>query len=146
MIVIQLARMSGFSPIITVASKRHEPLLKSLGATHVIDRHIPLLDLPRQVKEIAKQPLKYVYDAVSEPETQNIAYDILAPGGHLTIVVTDAVEKTKRTLDKHVSMVFANVQDPTIRDLAVGLYKALPALLESGEIKVCFGSFHIAST
>ncbi|HEV7737525.1 MAG TPA: hypothetical protein VGO47_09170, partial [Chlamydiales bacterium] len=35
---IQLAKLSGFSPIATTASTHHTDYLKSLGATHVIDR------------------------------------------------------------------------------------------------------------
>jgi NADPH:quinone reductase-like Zn-dependent oxidoreductase len=35
---IQLAKLSGFSPIITTSSKKHTDFLKSLGATHVVDR------------------------------------------------------------------------------------------------------------
>ena len=36
-IVIQLARLSGFSPIIVTASLSNEEYLKGLGATHVIN-------------------------------------------------------------------------------------------------------------
>ncbi|KAJ7925123.1 chaperonin 10-like protein [Mycena leptocephala] len=37
---LQLARLSGFSTIITTASLKHESFLKSLGATHVIEESI----------------------------------------------------------------------------------------------------------
>ena len=37
---IQLARIAGFSPIITTASAQHAEYLKSLGATHVFDRNV----------------------------------------------------------------------------------------------------------
>ncbi|CCO30218.1 Protein TOXD [Rhizoctonia solani AG-1 IB] len=35
---VQLARIAGFSPIVTTASVKHEDFLKSLGATHIFDR------------------------------------------------------------------------------------------------------------
>ena len=38
---IQFARLSGFSTIIATASPQNTTLLKSLGATHVIDRKLP---------------------------------------------------------------------------------------------------------
>ncbi|KAG6811821.1 hypothetical protein H0H92_005680 [Tricholoma furcatifolium] len=38
--VLQLAKLSGFSPIVTTASLSNAKYLKSLGATHVIDRTI----------------------------------------------------------------------------------------------------------
>lgn len=45
--VIQFAKLSGFSPIITTASPRHIAHLQALGATHVIDRtHHPPRFLP----------------------------------------------------------------------------------------------------
>ena len=54
--MIQFAKLSGFSPIITTASKHNETYLKSLGATHVIDRSIPLSELPQAVKAITDKP------------------------------------------------------------------------------------------
>ena len=37
---IQLAKLSGFSPIIVTASLHHAEHLEALGATHVIDRNV----------------------------------------------------------------------------------------------------------
>ena len=52
--VIQLAKLSGFSPIITTASLKNTDFLKSLGATHVIDRNA---DLPSSVKAITSDSI-----------------------------------------------------------------------------------------
>ena len=43
--VIQLAKLSGFSPIITTSSLAHADYLKSLGATYVLDRNAPLTSI-----------------------------------------------------------------------------------------------------
>ena len=40
-LAIQLAKLSGVSPIIITASLKSAELLKSYGATHVLDRSLP---------------------------------------------------------------------------------------------------------
>lgn len=79
--VIQLARVSGFSPIIAIASRIHEEYLKSLGATHVINRHGERDDLKKAITGTTTAPIEIAYDAVSFPETQQVAFEILAPNG-----------------------------------------------------------------
>ena len=90
---IQLAKYSGFSPIITTASLKHEEKLKSLGATHVFDRNLSAEALADEVKKITDKPLLFVYDTVSSPETQHIGYTILSPGGRIELVLGPFVEK-----------------------------------------------------
>ena len=130
---MQLAKLSGFSPIITTASKHNEALVKSLGATHVIDRNTPLA---LGIKAITNDPIKIVYDAISETDTQNASYDVLAPGGKLILVLPLQVEQTKLTEDKELVDVYGTGHDPAQRAVGVSLYKNLTKLLESGEIKV----------
>ncbi|EKM58627.1 uncharacterized protein PHACADRAFT_207436 [Phanerochaete carnosa HHB-10118-sp] len=132
---IQFAKLSGFSPIITIGSLRNEAYLKSLGVTHVIDRAAPLSALPAAVKAITSKPVKVAYDAISELETQNAAYDVLAPGGKLIIVLTGAVGKDKITSEKEISNVHAWVHTPDQREVSKILYANLTGLLESGAIK-----------
>ncbi len=132
-IVIQFAKLSGFNPIITTASPRNADLLKSLGATHVIDRSAPLAPA---VKAITSEPLKYIHDAVSSKETQEAAYDILAPGGTLILVLPFAVDEAKIDHSKNAVFTFATAHDPGQKALGVSLYKNLSSLLESGDIKV----------
>jgi NADPH:quinone reductase len=60
---LQLARLAGFGKIIAVASANSTGILKSLGATHVIDRHLEETDISRQIQEIAgSDGVKYVYN------------------------------------------------------------------------------------
>lgn len=133
---IQFARLSGFSPIITIASRRNELRLKSRGATHVIDRSVPLSRLQRTIKEITDKPLEIIYDAIADPSTQNAAYGALASGGKLILTLDAAIEKEKLTEDKTIVNVFGNVHVPTQREVGVGLYRNLTALLEAGDLKV----------
>ena len=134
--VIQFAKLSGFSPIITTASKTNEEYLKSLGATHIIDRSVPLSELQQAVKGITSKPVTTAYDAISLVDTQNAAYDVLAPGGKLLVVLDEAIEKSKVTTDKTVAHVFGNAQPEDQRELGKSLYAKLTALLASGDIKV----------
>ena len=133
---IQLAKLSGFSPIITTASKHNEAYLKSLGATHVIDRSAPLDQLPAAVEAITNKPVKTAYDAIAKPDIQNVVYDILAPGGGVVFVLEVAVDKSKITADKKIVHVIGNVHVPEHRELGKSLYSKLTGLLEADEIKV----------
>ncbi|KAI0737417.1 hypothetical protein C8Q80DRAFT_1115124, partial [Daedaleopsis nitida] len=85
---IQMAKLQVFSPIVTTSSPKHAVYLKSIGATHILDRSLPpdvvLAELP---KITGGKPLVYAYDAIAEDTTQNLAYDVLGPGGSL--IVTD---------------------------------------------------------
>ncbi|KAI0692524.1 GroES-like protein [Cytidiella melzeri] len=130
--VLQLAKLSGFSPIITTASSHNASFVKSLGATHVIDRNTPLVSA---VKAITSDPIKVVYDAISEKATQDEAYEVLAPGGSFILVLPFAIEESKVDNTKEVVQVFGSVHDPNQRATGVSLYKSLTGLLESGEVK-----------
>jgi NADPH:quinone reductase-like Zn-dependent oxidoreductase len=131
--VLQLAKLSGFSPIITTASSHNASYVKSLGATHVIDRTTPLASA---MASITSEPVGIVYDAISEEDTQSIAYDVLAPGGALIIVSPLTVKEEKIEKSKHVALVLGTVHDPNQRALGVSMYQNLTVLLESGEVKV----------
>ncbi|KZT16714.1 GroES-like protein, partial [Neolentinus lepideus HHB14362 ss-1] len=76
--VIQFAKLSGFSPIITTASPSSEALLKSLGATHVVNRKLPPADIKFAISSFITSPLELIYDAISISDTQQVAYDLLA--------------------------------------------------------------------
>ena len=137
--MIQFAKLSGFSPIITTASKHNEALLKSLGATHIIDRSTPLSDLAAAIKSITSKPLKIAYDAISTGETQNAAYDALAPGGKLETVLPVAVDKAKITPKKQVQQVSGSPYAPQHKEIGKSLYASVTSLLEAGDIKVRLG-------
>ncbi|KZT28343.1 medium-chain dehydrogenase/reductase like protein [Neolentinus lepideus HHB14362 ss-1] len=132
--VIQLARLSGFFPIISTASLHNEDLLKSLGATHVIDRKLPFEGFQVALTSLLTSPLEIVYDAISVPDTQQAGYDLLAPGG--TLAVTLAITaKIDLQANKRVFQVFGNVYEPTTRKISVDLFGSLEGLLATGDIK-----------
>lgn len=70
------------------ASKTKEAYLKSIGATHVVNLHAYLSELPAIVKEMAGESVKIIYDVVPHAETENAAYGVLAPSGKMIIFPT----------------------------------------------------------
>ena len=109
--------------------------MKSLGATHFIDRKA---DVPAEVKKIVgDQPIHVVYDAVSFKSTQAQSLDIIETGGQVISVLGVLVDK-KEYPNKNIVTVFGNVHVPNVRALGVSLYSKLTELLASGTIKVCF--------
>ncbi|KAG2149023.1 chaperonin 10-like protein [Suillus bovinus] len=91
--VIQLAKLSGFSPIITTASLKHTEHLKSLGANHVIDRYLPLPALKQAVMKITGSRIHIMYDSISTAETQEAGWSLLAPGGKLVVTQPSLINK-----------------------------------------------------
>jgi NADPH:quinone reductase-like Zn-dependent oxidoreductase len=61
---LQLAKLARLGRVITIASKANEAQLKSLGATHVIDRHQSLDEVDKDVRAIVGDDLALVYDCV----------------------------------------------------------------------------------
>ena len=132
---IQLAKLSGFSPIITTASLKHAEFLKSIGATHVIDRSISASALVSEISSITQHvPIKYAVDSISLPDTQQAAYDLLGQGGKLVIFLPLAV---KTTQEKDVISVTGMLRDPPNIELLETFYHDnLERLLKEGTIKV----------
>ncbi|OSX61003.1 hypothetical protein POSPLADRAFT_1034548 [Postia placenta MAD-698-R-SB12] len=133
--VIQVAKLSGFGPIITTASPHNAAYLQGLGATHVLDRALSGDALRAAVKQITSAPIEVVFDAVSGADTQNVGYELLAPDGTMVIVLANAVPEAKQTKDRKIQSVFANVNVPQNRALGRSLYAQLTGLLETGAIK-----------
>ncbi|KAG1883484.1 chaperonin 10-like protein [Suillus subluteus] len=131
---IQLARLSGFSPIITTASKKHEKYLKSLGATHVFLRDLSANELKSLVSDHTSGPIKYVYDAISLPETQQIGWSLLGPKGRLVLTLPASVEE-KEGKERVAIRTFGSPHADENKPLCKGLWATLSEWLEAGTIK-----------
>lgn len=132
--VIQLAKLSRFFHIIVTASLKHEEYLKSLGATHVLDRNLSTSALAGEIGKITAAPIAVVYDSVSLPGTQQTGYDLLAQGGVLALVLERAPE-VKLVEGKDVISAFGFFNQPHSRDLGFKLYASLEQLLAQGTLK-----------
>jgi D-arabinose 1-dehydrogenase-like Zn-dependent alcohol dehydrogenase len=130
--VVQLAKLSGFSPIIATASPANFALVKALGATHVVDRKL-IGSLGAEVAKVTSAPVAHAYDAWSGPETQQALHDLLVPGGRLALVLPPAVAPGD---GKTAFTVLGIVHIPPNRALGVSIFSALERLLAEGAIKV----------
>lgn len=127
--------MSGFNPIITTASLKNKDLLLDLGATHVLNRGLSASAFKEQIRTITNATLTYIFDAVSSKETQQTAYEVLAPGGTLAVVTRKSVKEDEAT-PKKVLMVQGSFHIPENRALGVKFAAALTKWLAEGKIKV----------
>lgn len=143
-LAIQLARLSGFYPIITTASEHNTDLLQSKGATHVFSRNLSLSALETSIKEITKgEFIKIVFDTVSSPETQQLGWDLLGRGGSIITVLDPNMNKKGQDGEKQVVHVFCNVQAPQNRAVGRKLYGKLTEWLEKGIILVCYRDYSV---
>lgn len=73
------------------------------------------------------------------PATQSLAYDLLAPGGTLPLVLIPAIQEEKLSADKKAFQVFGDCNAPAHRAFGTALFASLYDLLDTGEIKVRAG-------
>ena len=79
-------------------------------------------------------PIKYAFDSISLPKTQQIAYDLLAHGGKLAIVLAPAAKTTK---EKDIVPVIGSLRSPSNVELLETFYHDnVERLLKEGAIKV----------
>ena len=138
---IQFARLSGFSPIITIASPKNAVLLESLGATHVIDRNLSGDAFTSAVRDIlASKPLHVVYEGASDAAILRTAFELLEPGGKLIACPNGAQALTPdQHANKQKEVIFPLGTPSYSEDrhrVCVSFYEHLPRLFESGELKV----------
>ncbi|CAL1717316.1 unnamed protein product [Somion occarium] len=131
----QLAKLSGFSPVITTVSPQNYGLAKALGATHVLNRNLSTKELLREVKKITAEPIQYVFNTIGSKPTQETSYGVLAPGGTLIQVVASLLDQDKLVSEKKVLYIGGNFHFPPNRLLGAGLYSRLTDLFESGVLK-----------
>ncbi|KAJ7123603.1 GroES-like protein [Mycena epipterygia] len=131
--VTQIAAYLGFSPIIVTSSLQHSAYLKSLGATHVIDRYAETAPAVEKLKRDLGIEIELIYDTVNTPITQ-AQVDLLSPNG--TLVSAWEVPKEGELQFKDGRRATANYGSSQI-DKVMGrqLYARLEHILEQGIIK-----------
>jgi len=132
-VVLQLAKYSGFSPIITTASLKNADSLRAFGATHVFDRSLSDSVLVGEIAKVVNgKSVKFVYDTVSEKSTQQTALALLHDGGHLALLLPAAVEASKDTV---IIQVYGGYKADTANLLSTLYHDNVYTLLERGIIK-----------
>ncbi|KAJ3994692.1 GroES-like protein [Lentinula boryana] len=129
---IQLFKLLGYSTVIAYASARHADYLKSLGATHVIDRgEVPVGSLAEAAKKIANAPIKIAYNAVGDNDSRAACVDAIVEGGQVVDVNPEAKDPGN---GKKVFSVFGTSHYPPHREFGRILWKTLPKLVQEGTI------------
>ncbi|KDR68605.1 hypothetical protein GALMADRAFT_1037218 [Galerina marginata CBS 339.88] len=133
-LVLQFAKLSGFSPIITTASLKHADVLKPLGATNILDRNLPADSLIAEVNKLTEgKPIKLIFDTVASESTQQVGVDILSSGGKMVLVGAATVKVPE---DKMVNYIVGVASLPHNTELLKTLYHdKISELLEKGIIK-----------
>ncbi|KAI0366159.1 GroES-like protein [Pilatotrama ljubarskyi] len=135
---IQIAKLAGFDPIITTASPRNTELLTSIGATHVVPRSLDPDAILAKLSEItAGEPVELVFDAITDSETVQLAYNATAPGCSLVVVLPSAVlgESKKEDDRKRIAQPAGHAHFPENRACGTEVFKRLTEWLEKGLIK-----------
>ncbi|CAE6520468.1 unnamed protein product [Rhizoctonia solani] len=131
---IQLARITGFSPIVTTASAQHTDFLKSIGATHIFDRDIDA----KTIQSAFPTPVSLVLDAISVGSTQELAYDVLTtpspvPGAHLALVLPLIDSLKEKNGDNKVTVNQIYGSSHTFRDLSVPFWQNVGQWIKDGK-------------
>ncbi|KAJ7460822.1 chaperonin 10-like protein [Mycena latifolia] len=130
---IQIAKYMGFSPIIVTSSLKHTAHLKSMGATHVIDRYAEITPAVEKLKRELTLQIEVVYDAVHTPITQT-EVDLMSPNGTLVSIWELPKEGELHFKDgRRATANFGNVQ--MYKDLGKQMYARMESFLEKGIIK-----------
>jgi NADPH:quinone reductase-like Zn-dependent oxidoreductase len=131
---IQLARLSGFYPIITTASPNNEDLVREYGATHFFDRNLSGKQLKAAIRKVTDSPIKIVYDAVSLPETQSVAWGLLANNGTLVLTLAASVKEDEGK-GRKVIQTFGNPHIPQNEELCSSSWAIVEEWLSEGTIQ-----------
>lgn len=135
---LQLAKLSGFNPIITTTSAHNDDYCRAAGATHVIDyRTTPYALIPGVVTEIAKGPVGIIFDPISTYESQRADWEILELNGSLVLTLPPAIDISAESKgNRWVVLTYGAVRDHGHLEFGRAMYAALPGLLANGSIKV----------
>lgn len=140
-----MAKLSGFSPIITTSSSHNEAYCKAAGATHVIDyTKVPYGPLfADAVASITTAPIKVIWDCIAHEDSQLACWSILAPSGTLVEAFPAPTPKIGEDgfVDKDgrkVIGVFGTVYNDAVGGdtrLGKALFAALEGMLRDGDLK-----------
>lgn len=120
----------------TTASAKHTELLKSLGATIVLDRSLSIDELIAATKSAAGgEPIKVVWDVVT---SEDYVYGAVGNGG---IIITHPRRFADKNLEEKnltVHRVYGAFSLPENYEIGVKAFPAFGKWFESGDIKVSF--------
>jgi hypothetical protein len=91
------------------------------------------------ISEVTDSPITLVYDAISLPETQLAAWELLADNGTLVVTLPPSVKEDEGKGRKVVGT-FANPHIPQNDELCSSSWAMVEKWLSEGTIRVCFAT------
>jgi NADPH:quinone reductase-like Zn-dependent oxidoreductase len=133
---LQFLRLSGFKNIITTGSTKNAQLLKSLGATHVIDRQLSDKEQIDAIRSI-EADLTLAMCAVSTDETQFVAYSALSNDKPVKLALTldksPSIEKIPKAPGSSAGIVIGSPW--AYPELGEPFWNKIGSYLESGKVE-----------
>ncbi|CEL52637.1 Zinc-type alcohol dehydrogenase-like protein C2E1P3,01 OS=Schizosaccharomyces pombe (strain 972 / ATCC 24843) GN=SPAC2E1P3.01 PE=3 SV=1 [Rhizoctonia solani AG-1 IB] len=131
---VQLARIAGFSPIVTTASATHKDFLKSLGATRIFDRNVDA----KTIQSAFSSPVALAIDAISADSTQELAYEVLTTpspvsSAHLALVLPPADSVKEKNSGNQVTVHNVFGSSHMFRDLSVPFWQNVGQWIKDGK-------------
>ena len=135
---VQLAKMVGIGRIIAVASRSGEDLLKSFGASHVIDRHGSDDEVLSRIRELTGDKLVYALDAFNTGTAVTFGARALSTTKKgILVKLTGGQVDESQLQDKKAGydIKMISAASPMFPELMEQLWRALPVWLDEGRIK-----------
>ncbi|KAL4877624.1 GroES-like protein [Aspergillus karnatakaensis] len=138
---IQFAKLAGFGKILTTASTQDAQkvsYLRSLGATHVIDRSGDERTVHSRIRDIVGDDLIYVIDAVNGGKNQTLGLSVLSNSQKGSLITfmrgeVDEVEAAKKKAGYRKAQVLGiSHMHPEFSRV---FWKTLPGWIEEGVLK-----------
>jgi NADPH:quinone reductase-like Zn-dependent oxidoreductase len=135
---VELAKLVGIGRIIVVAGNRNEATLKSVGATHFIDRKAP--DALEQIRAIAGDELVYAVDTVNAGLDQELGVAALSNTKKGTLITLrrpegefDSAQIGPKSAGYDRRLVFG--VSPIHPEVTVGFWKEVPQWFKEGKLR-----------
>ncbi|KAJ5387423.1 chaperonin 10-like protein [Penicillium cosmopolitanum] len=135
---IELAALAGIGRIIAVAGHHNETMLRSVGATHVIDRQAP--DALDQIRAITGDELVYAVDTVNAGVEQELGVAALSNTKKGTLITLrrpegdfDAARIGSKSAGYERRLVLG--VSPMHSEVTVGFWEEVPRWLKEGKIR-----------
>ena len=132
---VQFASLAGIGKIIVVAGASNSALLKSYGATHIIDRHASNEEIKSQIHAITGDDLMYVLDNINREHTFGVSLLSSNKYGKMATLLrgtVDAANIGEKKAGYSIGHIFG---DSHSNELGPMFWKELPAWIESGKVK-----------
>jgi NADPH2:quinone reductase len=135
---VEFAKLVGIGRIIAVAGSRNEAMLRSIGATHVIDREDP--DALGQIRALTGDELIHAIDTVNAGKEQELGIAALSNARRGTLITLrrpegefDAARIGPKSAGYDRRLVFG--VSPLHPEVTMGFWEWIPRWLKDGAIR-----------